>query len=78
MITKYNTVPKVSQNRFCSLTLSFELFRICCVKYISGRVDRASASETVDQVSIPDCVKPNTVRIGIHKLPASSALKETL
>ena len=78
MITKYNTVPKVSQNRYCLLTMPFELFRVCYAEKISGRMDRASASETVDQGSIPGCVIPNTIRIDIHRLPASSALTETV
>ena len=34
-----------------------------------GRVDRASAAETVDWSSIPGRVKPKTIKIGIHKLP---------
>ena len=33
---------------------------------ISGRVDRASATETVDSGSIPSRVKPKTIKIGIH------------
>ena len=33
---------------------------------ISGRVDRASATETVDLGSIPGRVKPKTRKIGIH------------
>ena len=37
---------------------------------ISGRVDRASATEAVDSGSIPDWVKPKTIKIGIHSFPA--------
>ena len=37
---------------------------------ISGRVDRASATETVDLGSIPGRVKPRTIKIGIHSFPA--------
>ena len=33
---------------------------------ITGRVDRASATETVDLSSIPSRVKPKTLKIGIH------------
>ena len=33
---------------------------------ISGRVDRASATETVDLGLIPGRVKPKTIKIGIH------------
>ena len=36
----------------------------------SGQVDRASATETVDSGSIPGRVKPKTIKIGIHSLPA--------
>ena len=46
---------------------------------ISGRVDRASATETVDSGSIPGRVKPKTIKIGIHSFPAwRSALKGTV
>ena len=37
---------------------------------ISGRVDRASATETVDLGSIPGRVKPKSTKIGIHSFPA--------
>ena len=37
---------------------------------ISGRVDRASATEVVDSGSIPGRVKPKTIKIGIHSFPA--------
>ena len=33
---------------------------------MSGPVDRASATETVDSSSIPGRVKPKTKKIGIH------------
>ena len=36
---------------------------------ISGRVDRASATETVDSGSIPGRVIPKTIKIGIHSFP---------
>ena len=39
-------------------------------KPISGRVDRATASETVDSGSIPGRVKPKTRKIGIPSFPA--------
>ena len=39
-------------------------------KPISGRVDRASATEAVDTGSIPGRVKPKTIKIGIHSFPA--------
>ena len=37
---------------------------------ISGRVDRASATETVDSGSIPGRVIPKTIKIGIYSFPA--------
>ena len=37
---------------------------------ISGRVDRASATETVDSGSIPDRVTPQTIQIDICSFPA--------
>ena len=37
---------------------------------ISGRVNGASATETVDSGSIPSRVKPKTGKIGIHSFPA--------
>ena len=37
---------------------------------ISGRVDRASATEAVDSGSAPGLVKPKTIKIGIHSFPA--------
>ena len=39
-------------------------------KPISGRVDRASATETVDLGSIPGRAKPKTIKIVIHSFPA--------
>ena len=40
------------------------------LKPIGGRVDRASATDTVDSGSIPGRVKPKTIKIGIHSFPA--------
>ena len=37
---------------------------------ISGRVIRASATETMDLGLIPGRVKPKTIKISIHTLPA--------
>ena len=46
---------------------------------ISGRVDRASVTEAVDSGSIPDRVKPKTIKIGIHSFLAwRSAIKGTV
>ena len=36
---------------------------------ISGRGDRASATEGVDSGSIPGRVKPKTIKSGIHSFP---------
>ena len=38
-------------------------------KTISGRVDIASASETVESGSISRRVKPKTIKISIHSFP---------
>ena len=47
--------------------------------YNSGRVDRASATETVDLDSIPGRVKPKSVKISIHSFPAwRSAIEGTV
>ena len=43
---------------------------ICVFKPITGRVDRASATEAVDSGSIRGRVKPKTIKIGIHSFPA--------
>ena len=40
------------------------------LKPISGRVDRASATETVDLGSTPSRVKPKTTKIVIYRFPA--------
>ena len=37
---------------------------------LSGRVDRASATETIDSGSITGRVKPKTIKTGIHSFPA--------
>ena len=37
---------------------------------ISSQVDRASATEAVDSGSIPNQVKPRTIKKGIHSFPA--------
>ena len=48
----------------------FERIRTRLDWSISGRVDRASATKTVDLGSIPGRVKPKTIKIGIHSFPA--------
>ena len=46
---------------------------------ISGRVDRASATEMVDSGSIPGRVIPMTTKTDIHSFPAwRSAIKGTV
>ena len=60
----------------CSLALTDVmlhecLFEQCCLWLpISGRVDRAYATEAVDSGSIPGRVKPKTIKIGIHSFPS--------
>ena len=39
-------------------------------KKLRGGVDRASATDLVDSGSIPGRVKPNAIKIGIHRFPA--------
>ena len=51
-------------------TSKFYNFFVVVVQPISGRVDRASAIETVDLGSIPGRVIPKTIKIGIHSFPA--------
>ena len=48
-------------------------------KSISGRMDKAYATETVDSGSIAGRVKPKTIKIGMHSFSAwRSALKGTV
>ena len=48
-------------------------------KPISGGMDRASATETVDLSFIPGQVKPKSIKIGIDSFPAwRSAINETV
>ena len=48
-------------------------------KPISGRLDRASTTDSVDPGSIRGRVKPKTIKIGIHSFPAlRSAIKGTV
>ena len=52
------------------LCVCFPFFLLPFFQPISGRVDRASATEAVDSGSIPGRVKPKTIKIGIHSFPA--------
>ena len=62
--TDFNTISKFLSKRVdSSMYVSYD-------KPISGRVDRASATEAVDTGSIPGRVKPKTIKIGIHSFPA--------
>ena len=55
---------------FCLLfNTIFAVKEIKMLALENGRVDRASATETVDSGSIPGRVKPKTIKVGIHKLP---------
>ena len=48
------------------------------IQPISGRVNRASATETVDSRSIPGQLKPKTIKIDINSFPLGrSAIKGT-
>ena len=55
---------------FIEEIIEFENRRPGFPNRISGRVDRASASETVELGSIPGRVKPKTIKIGVHSFPA--------
>ena len=63
-----HTVPQAQKQRYVVFSPCF--FRIGLNKPISGRVDRASATEAVDSGSIPGRVIPKTIKIGIHSFPA--------
>ena len=60
----------VSKQNYPSIVLFFNNNSYIFQKPISGRVDRASATEAVDSSSIPGQVKPKTIKIGIHSFPA--------
>ena len=52
-------------------SILFSIFRLgLLLEPISGRVDRASATVTVDLGSIPSRVKPKNIKIGIPSFPA--------
>ena len=55
---------------FVSFHCSVYMWAFIAQLLISGRVDRASATETVNSGSIPGRVKPKTINIGIHSLSA--------
>ena len=40
------------------------------IKPLSGRVDRATVTKTVDSSSVPGRVKPKIIKIGVHSLSA--------
>ena len=67
---------KSQKMRYLHCVVKFQLRELDCALTwykklpISGRVDRASATETVDSGSIPGWVKPKTIRIGIHSFSA--------
>ena len=50
--------------------LTVPIYTLMSEQPISGRVDRASATEAVDSGSVPSRVKPKTIKIGIHSFPA--------
>ena len=49
--------------------LLFLFYDLLTNDVISGRVDRSSATKTVDLGLILDWVKPKTLKIGIHSFP---------
>ena len=53
----------------CTVSLLYLMLKQM-LEPISDRVDRASATETVDSGSIPGRVIPKTIKIGIHSFPA--------
>ena len=65
---------------YCNYSHGFKKVRnVIELQPISGRVDRASATGTVDSGSIPGRVIPKTIKIGIHSFPAwRSAIKGTV
>ena len=62
----YHWVSTVTTYHFKNFTLSQFPFD----KPISGQVDSAFATETVDSGLIPGRVKPKTIKIGIYSFPA--------
>ena len=60
----------VSKQNYPSIVLFFNNNSYIFQKPISGRVDRASATEAVDSSSIPGQVKTKTIKIGIHSFLA--------
>ena len=52
------------------LRQSQRIWFIISIDTISGRVGRASATETVDSDFIPGRVKPKTIKIGIYSFLA--------
>ena len=63
-------MQRQAMDRAATLTKFTMVERINGHWSISGRVDRASAPETVDLDSIPGRVKPTTIKLGIHNFPA--------
>ena len=79
----HKTLQKINR-KHAKQDISFERFQrwidTLSTRPISGRVDRACATEAVDSGSIPGRVKPKTIKIGIHSFLPSwrSALKGTV
>ena len=64
---KINQMTSSVDKNLFSMSLIFN--KIQYVQRKSGRVDRASATETFDMGSIPGRVEPTTRRIVIHIFP---------
>ena len=68
----------MQQRDLCACSVPFNiLFNQQVLKFsqnnlllISGLVDRASATDAVDSGSIPNWIKPKTIKSGIHSFPA--------
>ena len=68
------TKNHVNNNNCVVIILMFKVvlwcLKIISTSSISGRVDRASATETVDAGLIPGRFKPKTLKFGIYSFPA--------
>ena len=64
-LQKFDTLELDGRKKLTNLRRNVRIF-----SSISGRVDRASATEAVDTGSIPGRVIPKTLKIEIHSFPA--------
>ena len=71
----------LTRSHFCNLYCVTALRQGAALRKwsMSGRMERTSATETVDSGSITHCFKPKTIKIAIFSFPARrSAVKETV